>query len=222
MKPAIAVIACLFVIGVAGCSGHTRAANYSSFDTPRLIARDVASEAGIARTSPRKARTACSTTTATGSWTSSCRSTMMGPGSYSEAGPTEPSSRRTSGRFPGRDRHGCATGDFNGDGRPDIYASIGACAGTCTAPKELWIQTADGSFVDRAAEFGITDPGGRGRQPITLNANGDGLAGSVHRTGARGRLPEPEPTVAQPGWDRVRQPAGPAHRGDRQPVRHRR
>jgi hypothetical protein len=41
------------------------------------------------------------------------------------------------GTFPRRDRHGCATGDFNGDGRPDIYASIGACEGTCTAPKEL-------------------------------------------------------------------------------------
>ncbi|MDQ5874236.1 MAG: VCBS repeat-containing protein, partial [Actinomycetota bacterium] len=71
------------------------------------------------------------------------------------------------------DRHGCATGDFNGDGRPDIYVSIGTCVGTCTRPKELWIQTADGTFVDRAAQFGIDDPGGRGRQPITLNANGD-------------------------------------------------
>ena len=40
-------------------------------------------------------------------------------------------------------------------------------------PKELWIQTADGGFVDRAAELGISDPGGRGRQPTTLNANSD-------------------------------------------------
>jgi hypothetical protein len=77
------------------------------------------------------------------------------------------------GTFPTRDRHGCATGDFNGDGRPDIYASIGACQGTCTAPKELWIQTADGSFVDRASQFGLADPGGRGREPVTLDANKD-------------------------------------------------
>ena len=55
------------------------------------------------------------------------------------------------GTFPRRDRHGCATGGFNGDGRPDIYASIGTCVGRCTAPKELWIQRTDGTFVDRAA-----------------------------------------------------------------------
>jgi FG-GAP-like repeat len=78
------------------------------------------------------------------------------------------------GTFPRRDRHGCATGDFNGDGRPDIYASIGACTGTCSAQKELWIQQADGTFVDRATEFGIADPGGRGREPTVLNANNDG------------------------------------------------
>jgi hypothetical protein len=77
------------------------------------------------------------------------------------------------GTFPGRDRHGCATGDFNADGRPDIYASIGACVGTCTARKELWIQTSDGAFVDRATQFGLADPGGRGREPIALDANND-------------------------------------------------
>lgn len=77
------------------------------------------------------------------------------------------------GTFPARDRHGCATGDYNGDGRPDIYASIGGCAGTCRARKELWIQRADGTFVDRAVDFGIDDPDGRGSQPAVLNANGD-------------------------------------------------
>lgn len=78
------------------------------------------------------------------------------------------------GTFPRRDRHGCATADFNGDGRPDIYSSIGACEGMCLGPKELWIQQADGTFVDRAAEFGLTDPGGRGREPTVLDANRDG------------------------------------------------
>jgi hypothetical protein len=77
------------------------------------------------------------------------------------------------GTFPRRDRHGCATADFNGDGRPDIYASIGGCEGTCTATKELWIQEPDGGFVDRASEFGVADPGGRGREPIALDANND-------------------------------------------------
>jgi hypothetical protein len=75
--------------------------------------------------------------------------------------------------FPRRDRHGCATGDFNGDGRPDIYASTGGCEGTCAARKELWIQSPHGTFVDRASRFGIADAGGRGREPIALDANHD-------------------------------------------------
>ena len=78
------------------------------------------------------------------------------------------------GTFPRRDRHGCATADFGGGGRPDIYSSIGACRGTCTARKELWIQRPDGTFVDRATEFGVADPGGRGREPTAINANKDG------------------------------------------------
>jgi FG-GAP-like repeat len=78
------------------------------------------------------------------------------------------------GTFLRRDRHGCATGDFNGDGRPDIYASIGACEGLCKERKELWIQQADGTFVDRATEFGVADPEGRGREPTALDANKDG------------------------------------------------
>lgn len=80
------------------------------------------------------------------------------------------------GRFVRRDRHGCATGDFNGDGRPDIYASIGACMGTCPVeyPKELWIQQPDGTFVDQAAAYGVTDPHGRGREPVAFDVNNDG------------------------------------------------
>ena len=177
MKPVIGVIACLYAMGVAGCSGHTRAANYNSLDKPRLIARDVASEAGIARDVSTEGE--------------NCVFDYNRDGvmdlflSVHDGGdPWQLFRGRPEGAFvetnvetfpsgPRYDRHGCATGDFNGDGRPDIYASIGTCAGTCTRPKELWIQTSDGTFVDRAAQFGITDPGGRGRQPITLNANGD-------------------------------------------------
>ena len=62
-------------------------------------------------------------------------------------------------RFPGTDRHGCATGDFGGmtaggqptgpDGRIDIYAGIGACQGTCSAefPNELWLQQPNGKYL---------------------------------------------------------------------------
>ena len=74
-----------------------------------------------------------------------------------------------------RDRHGCAVADYNGDGLLDVYFAVGAVRGTGQAPKELWIQQPDHSFVDQAAAWGIADPGGRGRVPVAFDANGDGL-----------------------------------------------
>jgi hypothetical protein len=76
-------------------------------------------------------------------------------------------------QFSRRDRHGCAFADFNGDGRLDIYAAIGAVKGRGRNAKELWIQQPDHSFVDEASQWGIGDPGARGRAPLAINANGD-------------------------------------------------
>jgi hypothetical protein len=72
-----------------------------------------------------------------------------------------------------RDRHGCAVADFNGDGLLDVYIAIGSCKGTCRNAKELWIQRPDHTFVEEAKKWGISDPGGRGRVPVVLDANGD-------------------------------------------------
>jgi hypothetical protein len=138
-----------------------------------FIARDVASQAGIARTVTTEGENCVFDYNRDGVMDLFMSTHNDGPWQLFRGSPDGTFVETNVGTFPKRDRHGCATGDFNGDGRPDIYAAIGACAGTCTAPKELWIQTADGSFVDRAAQFGISDPGGRGREPITLNANGD-------------------------------------------------
>ena len=88
---------------------------------------------------------------------------------------------------PKTDRHSCTVGDFAGvtvgggygppDGRPDFYTTTGACQGTCTSswPNHLYIQRSDGSFQEAAVAFGVDDPHGRGREAVTLDANGDGL-----------------------------------------------
>jgi mannosyltransferase len=138
-----------------------------------LIARDVASEAGIARSVTTHGENCVFDYNRDGVKDLFLSTHDDGPWQLFRGKHDGTFVETNVGTFPTRDRHGCATGDFNGDGRPDIYASIGACQGTCTAPKELWIQTADGSFVDRASQFGLADPGGRGREPVTLDANKD-------------------------------------------------
>jgi mannosyltransferase len=138
-----------------------------------LIARDVASEAGIARSVTTHGENCVFDYNRDGVEDLFLSTHDDGPWQLFRGHPDGTFVETNVGTFPTRDRHGCATGDFNGDGRPDIYAAIGACQGTCTAPKELWIQTADGSFVNRAVQFGVADPGGRGREPITLDANND-------------------------------------------------
>ena len=87
-----------------------------------------------------------------------------GDGSFVEA---------AAGTFGTRDRHDCAWADVDQDGLLDIYCSIGAEHGTATKANELWIQQPDHSFVDRAEEFGVTDPFGRGRRITFIDVNHD-------------------------------------------------
>jgi FG-GAP-like repeat len=155
------------VLGLALSSGVTRA------DAKPFRARDVARQAGIARTVITHGENCVFDYNGDGLEDLFLSTHYDGPWQLFRGVPGGTFVETNGGTFPARDRHGCATGDFNGDGRPDIYASIGGCHGACAAPKELWIQRTDGTFVDRAQEFGIDDPGGRGRQPITIDANND-------------------------------------------------
>jgi FG-GAP-like repeat len=157
--------ACLLVVfAVAGCGGNSSSG---------LTARDLASSAGIARTTHTHGENCVFDYNGDGIEDLFLSNHSDAPWQLYRGLPNGKFVETNVGTFPLRDRHGCATADFNGDGRPDIYASLGACEGTCKAPKELWIQTKQGTFIDRAKQFGITDPGGRGRLPVPLNANGD-------------------------------------------------
>jgi VCBS repeat protein/FG-GAP repeat protein len=72
-----------------------------------------------------------------------------------------------------KDRHGCALADVDRDGLLDVYCAKGARRGTVRKWNELWMQNPDGTFTDRAAEFGVEDVWGRGRFPTFLGLNGD-------------------------------------------------
>ena len=79
---------------------------------------------------------------------------------------------------PRPDRHNCAWGDVNQDGRLDVYCTVGRLKNNYVkvAPRpdnELWIQQEDGSFVDVGTDWGLGDPFGRGRATTFVDANGD-------------------------------------------------
>ncbi len=76
----------------------------------------------------------------------------------------------------GQDRHGCTTGDYNGDSLPDLYCVRGACKGVCTIsyPNELYLQRSDRTFEKIPGAWGADDPHGRGRGALSLDFDQDG------------------------------------------------
>lgn len=77
--------------------------------------------------------------------------------------------------LPTADRHGCDAGDLDGDGRVDLFCSVGADHGTSNSKAdELWRQTSTGRFMLVPGAWGATDPSGRGRDVAVLDGDGDG------------------------------------------------
>jgi hypothetical protein len=72
------------------------------------------------------------------------------------------------------DRHDCQAADFNQDGRMDMFCSVGADRGTALKCNGLFLQQADGTFVNVAYQWNIGDSTGRGRHCAVLDANNDG------------------------------------------------
>jgi FG-GAP-like repeat len=79
------------------------------------------------------------------------------------------------GTFARKDRHHCAFADVNRDHRPDAFCTLGADRGKGVKTDELWLQRPGHRFVDRAAEYGVMDPYGRGRYAAFLDINRDGF-----------------------------------------------
>jgi FG-GAP-like repeat len=198
---AISLTACLIIIASAGCGGD-------GGDQSGLRARDIASEAGIARTTETHGENCVFDYNGDGILDLFLSNHDQAPWQLFQGLPDGKFVETNRGTFPLRDRHGCATADFNGDGRPDIYASIGACMGTCQADKELWIQTQGGTFTDQAKQFGLTDPGGRGRLPVALNANGDRWPDLFAGQSVGVKYPSPNRLWVNVGGDRFVNPPG--------------
>jgi hypothetical protein len=78
-------------------------------------------------------------------------------------------------QLPLADRFGCAAGDVNLDSRVDLFCMTGAGGGEGTKQNELWIARPDGTYINQGAAWGLADPYGRGRLPVMLDFNNDGL-----------------------------------------------
>lgn len=90
-------------------------------------------------------------------------------------------------RFPPMDRHSCAWNDVNADGLTDGFCSMGADFGNGVKSNELWVQQPDGTVLDLAPEYRVSDPYGRSRAATFIDVNHDGLpdlySGTLYKRG---------------------------------------
>ena len=72
------------------------------------------------------------------------------------------------------DGHGAGWGDFDNDGDQDIVQLVGAGSGVSSGPN-LFLVFNNDIFIDEAAGRGLDFPLGRGRTPLWLDWNNDGM-----------------------------------------------
>lgn len=90
------------------------------------------------------------------------------------------------------DRHGCTAGRFNLDALPDLFCAIGAQHGTSNnKSNELWLQLLDGTFVLQPNALGANDSSGRGRDVEAVDVNGDGVDDIFVGNGFPANFPSP-------------------------------
>lgn len=75
---------------------------------------------------------------------------------------------------PGVDEHGGAWADFDNDGDQDFVVSAGANSGTAMRNKAFYVNKG-GRLENEAAERGVNEVYSRGRNPLWLDWNNDGL-----------------------------------------------
>jgi hypothetical protein len=72
------------------------------------------------------------------------------------------------------DKHGAAWADFDNDGDQDLLQLSGAGSGHGSSPNVFLVSNGD-TLTNEALERGLQDPFGRGRTPLWLDWNNDGL-----------------------------------------------